>query len=128
MADPTVAALTANALFHGRYRVVRCIKAGSMGAVYEVLDTATESRRALKVMLPSIVEDADMRVRFEREAKVTGGIESDHIVRVSDAGIDADTGTPFLVMDLLWGEELGSLVKKRSGLRPAEVMVYLFQV
>jgi serine/threonine protein kinase len=122
------ALLAHGAVFHGRYRVVRCINAGSMGAVYEVLDTATESRRALKVMLPSIVEDADLRSRFEREAKVTGAIESDHIVRVSDAGIDAATGTPFLVMDLLRGEELGSLVKKRSALPPVEVMLYLFQV
>jgi serine/threonine-protein kinase len=115
-------------MFHQRYRIVRCINAGSMGAVYEVLDTFTESRRALKVMLPSIVEDADLRSRFEREAKVTGAIESDHIVRVSDAGIDAATGTPFLVMDLLRGEELGSLVRKRLALPSSEVLLYLTQV
>ncbi|WP_438034822.1 serine/threonine-protein kinase [Sorangium sp. So ce204] len=116
------------ALFCGRYEVVRCIKAGAMGAVYEVLDTVTHSRRALKVMLPGIVDDPDLRVRFAQEAKITGGVESDHIVRVSDAGIDASSRMPFLVMDLLRGEELGSMLRRRGPLPPAEVVTYLFQV
>jgi len=120
--------LAAGTLFHERYHVVRCINAGSMGAVYEVLDKATDTPRALKVMLPSIVEDPDLRDRFVREAKITGAIESDHIVRVSDAGIEAETGAPFLVMDLLRGEELGKLVRNRSALSPTEVVTYLSQV
>ena len=115
-------------MFHGRYRIVRRIKAGSMGAVYEVIDAKTDGHRALKVMLPGIIEDADLRARFELEARVTGNIESDHIVRTSDAGIDPDTGTPFLVMDLLRGEELGKLLEKRKALPRGEVMAYLFQV
>jgi eukaryotic-like serine/threonine-protein kinase len=116
------------ALFHGRYRVVRRIKAGSMGAIYEVADEKTRSRRALKVMLPNLVEDPDLRSRFELEAQVTGDIESDHIVRVSDAGIDETSGTPFLVMDLLRGQELGSLLRKQKALPPGEVVLYLQQV
>ncbi|WP_437307764.1 serine/threonine-protein kinase [Sorangium sp. So ce388] len=116
------------AIFCQRYEVVRCIKAGAMGAVYEVLDTVTHSRRALKVMLPGIVDDPDLRLRFAQEARITGGVESDHIVRVSDAGIDASSRMPFLVMDLLRGEELGSMLKRRGPLPPAEVVTYLFQV
>lgn len=99
-----------------------------MGAVYEVVDTKTDSRRALKVMLPSIIEDRDLRSRFEREARVTGGIESDHIVRVSDAGIDESTSTPFLIMDLLRGEELAGMVRRRGALPPEEVVTYISQV
>jgi hypothetical protein len=126
--ETNASTLEVGSLFHGRYHVVRCINAGSMGAVYEVLDQTTDSRRALKVMLPSIVQDADLRNRFEREAKVTGGIESDHIVRVSDAGIDGENGAPFLVMELLRGDELGRLVRKRGALPPAEVLTYLSQM
>ena len=44
-----------DALFHGRYRVVRRLSMGGMGAIYEVFDDKTRSRRALKVMLPEIV-------------------------------------------------------------------------
>lgn len=98
-----------------------------MGAVYEVVDAKTDSHRALKVMLPGIIEDADLRARFELEARVTGNIESDHIVRTSDGGIDPDSGTPFLVMDLLRGDELGRLIEKRKTVPRSEVMVYLFQ-
>lgn len=128
MSEPSNALPQSGALFHGRYRVVRRIKAGAMGAVYEVVDETTNSTRAMKVMLPEVVEDPDLRARFALEAKITGGIESDHIVRVSDAGIDAAAGTPFLVMDLLRGEELGAMVKRRGPLPPAEVVTYLFQV
>lgn len=127
MPESNPATLESGQLFHGRYRIVRCINAGSMGAVYEVLDITTETPRALKVMLPSIIQDADLRSRFEREAKVTGAIESDHIVRVSDAGVDEERGVPFLVMDLLRGDELGRLVKQRSSLRPSEAITLLSQ-
>jgi serine/threonine protein kinase len=113
--------------FNDRYEVLRVIKSGGMGAVYEVLDNVTATRRALKVMLPSLIESDELRARFALEARVTGSIESDHIVRTSDAGIDERTGTPFLVMELLRGEELGSLVKKRGALPAEEVAIYLFQ-
>ena len=117
--------LVAGALFHERYRVVRCIKAGGMGAVYEVRDEATNSPRALKVMLPSVVQDADMRARFAQEAKVTGEIESEHITHVLDAGVDEPTRSPFLVMEMLRGQDLGGMVQKRGPLPPAEVVLYL---
>ncbi|MDI1446167.1 protein kinase [Polyangium sp. 6x1] len=119
--------LVPDALFHGRYRVIRCIKAGGMGAVYEVADEATRRRRALKVMLPGTIEDPILRERFAQEATITGGIESDHIVQVSDAGIDDGTSMPFLVMDLFSGEELGSMIARRGALPPAEVVLYLGQ-
>jgi serine/threonine-protein kinase len=98
-----------------------------MGAVYEVVDVRTESPRALKVMLPSIVEDPDLRARFALEARVTGNIISDHVVRVLDAGIDEASGTPFLVMDLLQGEEVGGLAHRRGALPFDEVVLYLRQ-
>ncbi|AUX22946.1 uncharacterized protein SOCEGT47_034620 [Sorangium cellulosum] len=128
MDPPSLAPLKPDALFHGRYRVVRCIKAGGMGAVYEVVDEVTDRRRALKVMLPGSIQDAGMRARFAQEARITGGIESDHIVPVSDAGVDADSGMPFLIMDLLQGEELAGLSARRGPLPAAEVVLYLSQV
>src|SRR5580704_17413554 len=127
MADHGVLLLLPGACFHERYRVVRRIKDGGMGAVYEVVDDRTDSPRALKVMLPSLLAGAEMRARFALEAKVTGNIASDHLVRVSDAGIDEPTGTPFLVMELLQGEELAALIEKRGPLPPAEVVLYLHQ-
>ncbi len=79
-------------LFAGRYRVVRGIASGAMGAVYEVLHIETERRRALKVMHSHLADNPDFQARFKLEARVAARIESDHIVEVFDAGIDAETG------------------------------------
>ncbi len=122
-----VTALPPGTIFHKRYRIVRCIGAGGMGAVYEVVDDVTHGRRALKVMLPSAIEDGDRLARFALESRVIGDIESDHLIRVQDAGIDEASGIPFLVMDLLRGEDLAALLKQRGRLPPEEVVIYLVQ-
>jgi hypothetical protein len=125
--NPHILALAPGALFHERYRVVRIISAGGMGVVYEVVDTRTSSPRALKVILGNLVSDPEVRARFALEATITGGIQSEHLVQITDAGIDAATATPFLVMDLLHGSDLGFLVDERGGLSPAEVVCFLYQ-
>src|SRR5262245_46639039 len=119
--------LAAGEVFADRYRVVRCIAAGGMAAVYEVFDARTERKRALKVLLPALVKDPEVRARFRREARVTGSIESEHIVETSDSGIDPKTGAPFLVMELLRGEDLAAILERSGRLSPADVVAYLFQ-
>ncbi|AUX45843.1 protein kinase [Sorangium cellulosum] len=114
-------------LFGGRYRVVRGIATGAMGAVYEVEHIETERRRALKVMHPHLAENPDFRARFKLEARIAARIASDHIVEVFDAGIDAETGMPFLVMELLRGEELSKRLRRTGRLSAEEAMVYLRQ-
>jgi serine/threonine-protein kinase len=114
-------------VIHDRYRILRCIETGGMGAVYEVLDERTRHRRALKAMLPLLIEDGAMCARFELEAKITGGVESDHLVNVLDAGVDDGTGIPFIVMDLLRGQSLGALLRQDGPLLGAEVVTYLWQ-
>jgi hypothetical protein len=123
-----VASMAPDTVFQGRYRVVRAINAGGMGAVYEVVDATTNARRALKVMLPGVLDDLGMRARFALEARVTGEVESDHLVRIFDAGVDEASGTPFLVMELLAGEDLAALLKRRGPLPPDEVVAHLAQV
>jgi eukaryotic-like serine/threonine-protein kinase len=117
--------LAAGTIFAGRYRVVRPIAAGGMGAVYEVIHIETERRRALKVMLPHILHSEELRERFQREAKVAAHIDSEFIVDVFDAGYDAATQMPFLVMELLRGEELSKRLKRLGRLPPAEVVTFL---
>jgi serine/threonine-protein kinase len=119
--------LAEGSVFATRYRVVRCIAHGGMGAVYEVEHMETLRHVALKVMLPHIVQSAEMRDRFRREARVAAHVESDHIVTVLDAGIDDATGSPFLVMELLRGEELSKALARRGRFAPEEVVTYLHQ-
>jgi tRNA A-37 threonylcarbamoyl transferase component Bud32 len=115
-------------LFAGRYRIVRRIAAGGMGAVFEVVHTETQRRRALKIMLPELLANSQLRERFQLEARVTANVESEHIVDVFDAGIDDSTGMPFLVMELLNGQDLGRILETEGPLAPERAVTYLRQI
>nr|WP_240807637.1 serine/threonine-protein kinase [Polyangium spumosum] len=119
--------MAVGAIFAGRYRVERRIASGGMGAVYEVVHLETNRRRALKVMHANFVQSDDLRGRFRQEARVAAEIESEYIVDVFDAGIDDTSGMPFLVMELLRGEELGKRLRRVGPLPPEEVLSHLHQ-
>ena len=121
------AKLEEGTVFAGRYRIVRCLAAGGMGAVYEVVHLETDRRRALKVMHPHLFQSEEMRERFKREARIAAQVDSEYIVDVSDAGVDEATKTPFLIMELLRGEELGDRLKRMGRLPPSEVVTYMQQ-
>ncbi|MGK3964477.1 protein kinase [Sorangium sp. So ce1667] len=121
------ATLADGTVFAHRYRVVRLLAVGAMGSVYEAVHLETNRRRALKVMHAYLFQSEEMRSRFKREAQITANIESEYIVDVFDAGIDEPTGMPFLVMELLRGEELGQRLKRLGRLPPGEVATYLQQ-
>ncbi|MBK8252745.1 MAG: protein kinase [Polyangiaceae bacterium] len=120
--------LTPGAVFANRYRVEACIAQGGMGAVYRVTHTETSRSHALKVMHPHILASEELRERFRKEARVAANVQSEHIVDVLDAGVDAASDMPYLVMELLQGEELGRLLEKRGRFSPEEVVMYLGQV
>ena len=101
-----IVTLAPGTVFANDFEVVRELSAGGMGTLYVVLQRSTGKQRALKLMLPTLVADPTLRRRFEQEAKVAALIESDHVVEVLGAGIDPATGSPWLAMELLRGEEL----------------------
>ncbi len=115
-------------LFAGRYEAVRLLSAGGMGAVYEVIHRETKRHRALKVMLPHVLEDDDMRSRFALEAVVTAEIESEALVEIFDAGIDTETDSPFIVMELLRGEDVAARLSRGQRYTPAEVRLVVEQI
>ncbi|MET0593914.1 MAG: serine/threonine-protein kinase, partial [Polyangiaceae bacterium] len=86
-----------------------------------------ERRRALKVMHAHFADSVDFRERFKREARVAAQIDSDYIVDVFDAGVDDETKTPFLVMELLRGEEVSRTLRRIDRMSPPEVVSCLHQ-
>ena len=120
--------LEPGAPFAGDYTVVRPISVGGMGAVYEVEQTSTGKHRALKVMLPQLVADPSLRKRFEQEARIASMIDSEHVVEVVGAGIDAAQGVPWLAMELLVGEDLAKTVARRGALPIPEVLALFEQL
>ncbi|KYG08196.1 hypothetical protein BE21_02010 [Sorangium cellulosum] len=89
-----------------------------MGAVYEADDVALQRRVAVKVLSPELARGRSALSRFEREARAASAIQTEHIVRVLDAGVDQATGSPFLVMELLRGEDLAHLLDRLGPLPP----------
>jgi serine/threonine-protein kinase len=115
-------------VFDGRYRIVRCIDRGGMGAVYEASHIHTARRCALKLVLPSLAEDAVVCARFRLEATLPAAIDSDHVVDVLDAGIDPKTKAPYLVMELLEGKDLATMLSERGRFSPEDTVLLLWQV
>jgi len=120
--------LAPGTIFAGDYRVVRPLSAGGMGAVYVVEQLSTQKQRALKLMHPQLAADEASRRRFDQEARVGARIPSDHVVEVTAAGVDAATGAPFLVMELLEGEDLDALLRRRQRLSPIEAGQVMEQI
>ncbi|WP_437512613.1 protein kinase domain-containing protein [Sorangium sp. So ce1099] len=101
-----------------RYRLDRPVGGGGMGQVWEALDFALDRRVAVKILDPSPAARPESIARFDREAKVLAKLRSPHIVEVYDAGAKQDLR--YLVMELLEGEDLGSILARRGRLSLAE--------
>jgi tRNA A-37 threonylcarbamoyl transferase component Bud32 len=123
-----IASLAPGVTFAREFRVVRPLGQGGMGAVYEVEQLRTGKSRALKLMQPTLVVDEKSRERFVREARATAGVESDHVVEVVDAGIDPDTGSPWICMELLRGESLADRLDRTGILKAAEALTVFRQL
>src|SRR5262245_60521636 len=87
-----------------RYALGRKIGAGGMGSVWLAHDQALDRLCALKILDPEKARNQEVRKRFLREARATAQIRSVHVVEVFEYGIW--DGLPFIVMELLDGEEL----------------------
>lgn len=89
----------------GPYQIISLIGAGGMGEVYRAHDTRLERDVAIKLLPASLAHDKDRLRRFEQEARATSAINHPNILTVYDFGA-TDRGAPFIVAELLEGEEL----------------------
>jgi phosphate transport system substrate-binding protein len=123
-----IALLAPGRIIGGAYRVVRALAEGGMGTVYEVEQITTGARRALKVMHGHFAADGSLRARFVAEARIVAGIPSDHVAQVVDAGHDEDTGTLFIVMELLEGTTLSRELRRREAFAWRDVVEIVRQI
>jgi len=99
-----------------KYELVRLLGQGGMGAVYEARNHLGK-RFAVKLLLkPEFAQDPGLTARFFREAKASAAIESEHIVEVYDTGVDQETNFPFIIMELLKGEDLEHTIARVGAL------------
>jgi serine/threonine-protein kinase len=114
-------------IIEGKYRIVRLLGEGGMGAVYEGENVRIHRRVAIKVLHSNVAENVDAVQRFEREAQAAGRIGSDHIVEVLDLGNLPD-GDRFMVMEYLDGESLSGRIQSRGRLAPQEAAPLMIQL
>src|SRR5215470_9943754 len=92
-----------------RYRVLRQLGSGGMGEVYAAEDPRLRREVAIKLIAKNKATDEDARRRFEREAQAASALNHPHICTIFE--IDDHEGQPFLVMELLEGQDLKRVVE-----------------
>jgi eukaryotic-like serine/threonine-protein kinase len=108
-------------LVNDKYRIIREIGRGGMGAVYEAQNVAIGKKVALKFIDHEAATNADAVQRFVREAQAASAAESMHIVQVFDVG-ECPHGTPYIVMELLRGETLAGRLSRMRQLPVSEAV------
>ena len=98
------APIKAGDVLEGKWRVEKKIGQGGMGSVYRCVDVALDRPVAVKVLAADLCRDEVFVARFEREARLTAGLEQPNVVLIYAVG--RHLGRPFIVMKWLGGETL----------------------
>ena len=99
-----------------RYQLGQVIGRGGMATIHEAMDLRLERPVAIKLLRPEAAADSDLADRFRREALAATVLRHPNIVACLDTG--TDEGQPYLVMDLVDGEDLAARLKRGGRLAP----------
>ena len=110
----------------GKYLIDRVLGTGGVGVVMAATHLTLDQQVAIKFLLPEGVKDGEVAERFANEARVSARLKSEHVARILDVDRLPD-GTPFMVMEYLEGEDLASLLLKRSRLPYTEACTLVMQ-
>jgi serine/threonine protein kinase len=109
----------------GPYEIVAAAGAGGMGEVYRARDTRLDRTVAIKVLPSDVAANAEIRERFEREARAVAALNHPHICTLHDVG--QQDGVDFLVMEFLEGETLAERLK-RGAIPIPQALQYAMQI
>ena len=119
-------ALEAGRILHERYRLIRPIGHGSQASVWIAEHLALTTTVAVKLIDPELAKRESARERFRREATAAAQLRSAHVVQILDHGIEGDQ--PFIVMELLDGEDLFERLTHRTRISLRETSKVVTQV
>ncbi|WP_437549805.1 protein kinase [Sorangium sp. So ce367] len=115
------------AVLSGRFRILRLLGEGGMGAVYEAEGLRGEGKRAIKVLHPEFTQEEQVLHRFFAEAEATRGFVHQNIASVFEA-TRAEDGTPYLVMELLQGVPLAAYIDTGNPIPPQQAVPIIHEV
>ncbi|MBX7221179.1 MAG: SUMF1/EgtB/PvdO family nonheme iron enzyme [Blastocatellia bacterium] len=116
--DKMLFMLAQNSFLQNRYRIVRLLAQGGMGAVYEARD---ERLRSTVVVKETLFAEDRLRKAFEREAILLANLRHRALPKVTDHFVE-ESGQ-FLVMEFIPGKDLGELLRERGGAFPVETVL-----
>lgn len=106
------------AVLGGSYEIVRMLGEGGMGRVYEARHQRLQSKRfAVKMLHPDLARQPEVVTRFQREAEASSVLSHPNVVEVFDVSASPD-GRPYIVAELLEGEELGTHLDRVGKMMP----------
>ena len=128
MIAPTMAsAWVAGTMVTPSVRLVRELGAGGMGSVWVADHLTLQTQVVVKFITQALSSDPGTVARFSREAAAASKVKSPHVVQMFDHGV-ADGGVPFIVMELLEGEDLSHRLERVQVMPAHEVADVVSQV
>jgi len=120
--------LSAGQVLNGKFRLERPLTQGGMGELWVAEHLTLGEPVAIKLILTDLAMQPDMSTRFKREAMAIAKLQrsTQHVVQIHDYGLDS--GMPFIVMELLEGEDLDQRLQRAGRLQPREVLPLLAQL
>ncbi len=106
------------AVLGSRYRLVELLGQGGMARIYRGHDNQLDRDVAVKILRPEYGRDPDFSSRFRQEAQNAASLNHPNVVAVHDYG--QDEAGPFIVMELVDGEDLGAIIKRSGALPPRQ--------
>ncbi|MEM9460178.1 MAG: protein kinase [Myxococcota bacterium] len=100
-------------ILDGKFRFVRMLGEGGMGAVWKAENVLVKKTVAIKLMHVQFSKDEGVLARFRNEATAAGRIGSEHICDILDLG-RSDLG-PYIVMEMLRGKDFAVFLQQRQG-------------
>ncbi len=119
-------AMRTGELLLGRYLLEEKIGEGGMGTVFIAHDSELDRKVAVKLLAAALVNDTEVRERFEREARLTAKLDHPNIIPIYDVG--SHEGRPFIVMKLLQGDSLVGRLRAKGGFTADETLKLMRQL
>jgi len=112
-------------VFAGKYCVEGMLGRGGMGVVLAARHMDLGHRVAIKVLHDTLAEDSVATERFQREAKASVSLESEHVAHVIDVG--TEHGAPYMIMEFLEGEDLASVLKSSGKIAQEQAVTWILE-
>lgn len=110
-----------------RYKVLRKLGEGGMGAVYLAEHVVIEKKIALKVLAPELARRPDLVARFLQEARSASRIGHENVIDISDFG-QSDDGLVYIAMEFLDGKDLGEMVRGQGAMTWLQAREIVLQI